>query len=384
MNNFKKLLYYIYHFINIKENKQKKELSKKIDKFFINNTKLKEFKDGGRTWKDIFNMCLRQPLWEYELKNFNEIFEGFSNEEIKLIKNAKSSNDFSAPVVVCVQRNNQSYLNEFLPYYRNLGVKHFIFIDNNSKDSSYNFLLNQDDVTLYEAKYPYGGGKKCGWSLQAIARNGLNHWYLWLDSDEFIAYAHMETIKLNEYVKMLDAKNIKNVGGFMLDMYPNGNIMDGSDDNSFYKDYKYFDSNSNYYKFAGDNLFGGMRNRVLGLDNIRLDKTPLVYCDKNNIPTGSHDTLPKRFDLVNNYGCVLKHYKFMPSSGNKFIMNACNVNNGYRNQLAQQKYVDLINKNLMYDGSAEFVDSSSLNAFPYVKDMIGKEIKKEFTNRIKI
>lgn len=62
-------------------------------------------------------MCLRQPLWEYELKNFNEIFEGFSNEEIKLIKNAKSSNDFSAPVVVCVQRNNQSYLNEFLPYY---------------------------------------------------------------------------------------------------------------------------------------------------------------------------------------------------------------------------------------------------------------------------
>lgn len=371
MNSFKKFLYYIYHFVNIKENKKKQSISKKIDKFFNSDINSNAFKDGSQTWKDIFNMCLKQPLWEYELDNFSEMFEGFSNEKIKLIKRAKSCDDFSAPVVVCVQRNNQTYLNEFLPYYRNLGVKHFIFIDNNSNDSSYNFLLDQDDVTLYESKYPYSGRKKCGWSLQAIAENGLNHWYLWLDSDEFIVYPNIESVKLNEYIKILDANNIKNFGGFMLDMYPNGCIMSSSDDNLFYKDYRYFDKNSDYYKFAGDNLFGGMRNRVLGLDNIRLDKTPLVYCDKSNIPVGSHDTLPKRFDLVNNFGCVLKHYKFLPSSGNKFKANAKDTNNGYQNQLAQQKYVDLINKDLMYEGSVEFIDSSSLNVFPYVKDMVG-------------
>lgn len=361
---FKQALANVYLILNLKCKKQKNKLKDKIME-----TPIKGDFDCDK-WKNIFINFLKEPLWDYEIDNIESYFDGFSKEPIELVKYAKTKDDFSGPVVICAEKNNLIYLKELLPYYRNLGVSHFVFIDNDSNDQSYNFLLKQEDVTLFKAPYKFNGLRKVGWKLQALATIGLNHWYLWLDSDEFIVYKHMEEKNLCEYIEELDKRKVINVGGFMLDMYPDDEIMNGKNNDDFITNYKYFDKDNQYYVFNNDNLFGGMRNRTLGLNNIRLDKTPLIYCKEDNLPFGNHDTLKKRIGITNNFGCVLKHYKFIPNSKDIFIKRATANDSGYANKTAQEKYANLIEKNLMCDLSQEYKDSSSLDVFPYLKDFL--------------
>ena len=74
-----------------------------------------------------------------------------------------------------------------------MGVRHFVFIDNGSGDGTEQFLMGQEDVTLYSAPWPFEHRRKSGWLLQAIEETGTDRWYLRLDSDEFLTWEGMET-----------------------------------------------------------------------------------------------------------------------------------------------------------------------------------------------
>ena len=194
----------------------------------------KEKDDWKKMFVDMYNFKSKSPSISYLVN----LFEGFAVEKLELIKESVNKDDYNAPIVVCTQKDNYIYLRKFLPYYRELGVKHFIFIDNNSSEESFHFLEGQDDVTLFKAPYPFKGMKKVGWKLQALSYVGLNHWCLWLDADEFLVYPEMEDIKLDKYVKILEKKGIQNVSGFMLDMYPSYKIFDEAEHpENFYEDY---------------------------------------------------------------------------------------------------------------------------------------------------
>ena len=58
-------------------------------------------------------------------------------------------------VLVCCQRNEKSRLTHFLEYYRNLGVEHFLFIDNDSSDSSLDYLSGFKDISIWTTNYSY-------------------------------------------------------------------------------------------------------------------------------------------------------------------------------------------------------------------------------------
>ena len=45
-------------------------------------------------------------------------------------------------ILLCVLRDEYILLEYFINYYEKLGVTHFIFIDNNSIDESFQYLLN--------------------------------------------------------------------------------------------------------------------------------------------------------------------------------------------------------------------------------------------------
>lgn len=323
-----------------------------------------EFSKDKDEWKQMFvDMCNSKP----PIVNFEKLFEGFVFERIKLIKEAVTKNNFDAPIVICTQKDNYVYLIKFLPYYRNLGVKHFVFIDNNSSDGSFDYLKAQDDVTLFSAPYAFNGTKKAGWKLQALSYIGLNHWYLWLDSDEFIVYPRMEEMKLHDYIQKLESKKIVNVRGFMLDMYPEYKLFDSAKSkDSFYSDYIYFDPDSNFYRMKNGKLSGGVRRRCLGI-NLRLDKTPLIYCKAGNIPRGNHSTYPAIKQPEENFGCVLKHYKFLPSEREKYKLIA-KADSGYSSVGSLQKYMDLDGISIKNRDSKVFLDSTALSLFPYVKD----------------
>jgi len=337
----------------------------------ISNANLSgKFSDENEAWQNIFRMMIDEK--SLSVSTIQLLYSGFAEEKLSLIKEAKTIKDFTSPVVVCTQKDNYVYLKKFLPYYRGLGVKHFVFIDNNSTDESYQYLLDQEDVTLFSAPYSFQGTKKAGWKLQALSYVGLNHWYLWLDSDEFLAYPQMESVKLDEYISYLSEHNIQNVGGFMLDMYPDYKLFEEDENpNNFYEDYVYFDPDSDYYHLEKGYLFGGMRGRCLDIYNLRLDKTPIIYCSETNIPCGNHSTVPSRKRLFKNYGCVLKHYKFLSSDKDKY-KEIAKPNSGYNSTKVLSKYMDLADMSVKDANSVKFIDSTSLSAFPYIKNMLSK------------
>lgn len=366
IDKVKKQLKILLNLLNPIKIKERHLLLKRIEDSFQNLDLPGSFSTEKEEWRKMFvdmSNCI-PPL-----KSLDNLLQGFAIERIELIKEAVTKDVFNAPVVICTQKDNYVYLKEFLPYYRSLGVKHFVFIDNNSTDMSFDYLKAQDDVTLFSAPYAFQGTKKAGWKLQALSYIGLNHWYLWLDSDEFITYPRMEEIKLPEYIKRLESKKIFNVGGFMLDMYPEYNLFDSTKSNeNFYSDYRYFDPDNNYYIVKNGRLFGGMRKRCLGV-NLRLDKTPLIYCKSGNIPRGNHATFPITEHPEENFGCILKHYKFLPSDKEKYKMIA-KGDSGYLSVKSLQKYLDLDSISIKNKDSKEFQDSKSLSFFPYIKDLV--------------
>ena len=176
-------------------------------------------------------------------------------------------------------------------------------------------------------------------------------------------------LNIYEYTKTLEDKGITSVSGFMLDMYPDYDLMDeGISPDTFYDDYKYFDKYSKYYKFIEKQLFGGMRGRVLGVYDLRLDKVPIIFCSKQTIPIGNHDIYPFKSMRLTPYGCALKHYKFLSTDAEIYKQRAKDNNSGYTSFESQQKYLELLGRNVRDEYSVEYVDSKTLNLFPFLTD----------------
>lgn len=52
-------------------------------------------------------------------------------------------------------RNERIRLSYFLRYYRDLGVDHFLFVDNDSDDGTREYLAEQEDCSVWTTKASY-------------------------------------------------------------------------------------------------------------------------------------------------------------------------------------------------------------------------------------
>lgn len=127
-------------------------------------------------------------------------------------------------VVACL-RNEALRLPFFLTHHRQLGVAHFLLIDNDSNDGSRDFLLSQPDVTLFHTTQSYAASN-CGinWQNEVLNSFAVDHWTLILDIDEFFIFPGYETRKLSELIHYLEGVRANAMLAPMLDMYPDGPI----------------------------------------------------------------------------------------------------------------------------------------------------------------
>lgn len=207
-------------------------------------------------------------------------------------------------------RNEEIRLPFFLKYYRNLGVNHFILVDNHSSDGSLAQLKGQPDISIWQTGHSYKTSHfGVDWLNCLQSRYGHGHWTLVVDPDEFFIYPFCDNRPLRALTDWLDANETRSFGAMLLDMYPKGPILDqtyrsGQDPLEIAS---WFDP-GNYTVEPNDrflNLWiqGGPRARMFFVKTPRrapaLNKIPLVKWQRGyTYISSTHMLLPRGLNVV--------------------------------------------------------------------------------------
>ena len=232
-------------------------------------------------------------------------------------------------LLVSTLRNEDVRLPYFLKYYRDLGVNHFLMIDNDSDDGGREYLADQSDVSLWSTGKSYKRSRfGIDWVNWLLMRYGHGHWTLVVDPDELFVFPFCDTRPIRALTDWLDASSIKSFSAMLLDMYPKGPISAipyrrGDDPLDIAN---WFDS-GNYAiqrnpSFGNLWIQGGPRARAFFQDNPErapaLNKVPLVKWDRRYAYVSSTPMLlPRGLNLVyDEWGGekasgILLHTKFL-------------------------------------------------------------------------
>lgn len=232
-------------------------------------------------------------------------------------------------LLFCTLRNERLRLPFFLSYYREMGVGHFLFVDNGSDDGSREYLAMQGDVSVWSTQASYRQARfGMDWLTLLQRRHGHNHWCLTVDADEFLVYPFCETRPLRALTDWLDLSQVRSFSTLLLDMYPKGDpgLQPYVEGQNPFDLAAWFDS-GNYSISRNDrygNLWiqGGPRARVFFADKPAsapaLNKIPLVKWNRRYAYVNStHMLLPRGLNLVyDGWGGekasgVLLHAKFL-------------------------------------------------------------------------
>ena len=232
-------------------------------------------------------------------------------------------------LLFCTIRNEAVRLPFFLKYYRDMGVNHFLFVDNGSDDGGIEYLSKQPDVSIWRAN---GGYKRSrfgmDWQNWLLRKYATGHWCVVVDPDEFFIYPFCDTRPLRALTDWLDASSIRSFPAMLLDLYPKGPIsqvpyqkgQDPLDISCWFDSGNYTIKRNARY----GNLWiqGGPRARMFFSDNPQrapaLNKIPLVKWDRSYAYVSStHMLLPRGLNLVyDEWGGekasgILLHTKFL-------------------------------------------------------------------------
>ncbi len=213
-------------------------------------------------------------------------------------------------LLMSVIRNEKIRLPFFLEYYRKLGIDHFLFVDNNSDDGSFEFLKEQADVSVWRTTTSYKrAGYGLDWSNYILRKYAHGHWVLTVDPDEFFIYPYCDTRPIRALTDWLDGSAVRSFGTMLIDMYPEGSVdaepyREGQDP---FEIARWFDPGNYMITKNPDykNLWiqGGPRARVFFRENPSkapaLNKIPLVKWDRRYVYVSStHSLLPRGLNQV--------------------------------------------------------------------------------------
>jgi len=238
-------------------------------------------------------------------------------------------------LLVSTVRNEAIRIPFFLQYYRNMGVNHFLFVDNDSTDGFMDHVAGMPDVSVWYTNASYKSANfGVDWMNALKRRYAHGHWTLVVDPDEFFIYPFCDSRPIKALTDWLDNSSIRSFSAMLLDMYPKGRL-----DEFTYtvgqnplEITSWFDA-GNYTiekNQAYGNLWiqGGPRARAFFADRPKqapaLNKIPLVKWDRNYAYVSStHNLLPRGLNLVyESWGGekpsgMLLHTKFLNTFADK-------------------------------------------------------------------
>jgi hypothetical protein len=278
-------------------------------------------------------------LWEkyrLRLRRKRLLVRAFrKRRELRLRTDHTAKISRNAVLLFSVVRNERVRLSYFLQYYREMGVEHFLFVDNGSDDGTGDFLAEQPDVSLWQTNHEYQHSRHgLDWLNWLLRSYGRRHWTLTVDVDEFFVYPFCDSRPVRALTDWLDTHAIRSFPAMLLDMYPKGPIAARpyAEGQNPFEIADGFDSGN--YMISKNSLYGnlwiqgGPRARTFFANNPlnapSLNKIPLVKWHQSYVYVNStHMLLPRGLNLVyassggeKASGCLL-HAKFLSTFSEK-------------------------------------------------------------------
>ncbi|WP_116600286.1 glycosyltransferase family 2 protein [Primorskyibacter marinus] len=256
-------------------------------------------------------------------------------------------------LLVSTMRNELVRLPYFLEYYRELGVLHFLIVDNDSSDGTREYLQDQPDISLWTTKDSYRAARfGVDWTNWLLRRYAHGHWALVVDPDEFFVFPFCDTRPIQALTDWLDSSSVRSFGAMLLDMYPKGPLETHpyTAGQNPLEIAPWFDAGNYTIQRNPDfwNLWiqGGPRARVFFADKPKqapaLNKVPLVRWDRRYAYVSStHMLLPRGLNIVydksggEKASGILMHMKFL----NTFAAKAEEELNRGQHSAASKEYI---------------------------------------------
>jgi hypothetical protein len=300
-------------------------------------------------------------------------------KQISVVRDQTNQISTDGILVFATVRNEIVRLPYFLKHYRDLGVEHFLIVDNASDDGTAAFLADQPDVSIWSTTHSYRlarfGVDWLGWLQWQF---GDGHWCLTVDADELLVYPEYKARDLRQLTEWLGDQGQDAFGALMLDLYPKGPLQEATyvpgDDPTQTLDW--FDGENYREQLHGyyGNLWiqGGVRERAFFADDPAraptLNKTPLVrWSWRYAYVSSTHQILPIRlhdvFDFTGNSKAsgVLLHTKFLPIVTDK---SAEELERGqhFQSTALYADYHQKLSENpdLWYEGSCQYTGPEQL------------------------
>lgn len=317
-----------------------------------------------------------------EIKYIKEISEYYikglkHSRELRCVQNNTKSISKKDIVLFCTLKNEAHRIDFFLDYYRKLGVRHFVLVDNGSSDGLMELLGGCEDVSVF---YTEGSYKESNFGMHwlnfLLWKYGVGRWCLTCDPDEFLVYPYMDSRDLYDLTDYLGSVGQESFFAPMIDMYSDGLVSDTylASGQSPLSVCRFFDAAS-YTKqfnkgFKNFYIQGGVRQRVFSKERPEaspaLNKVPLIKWNLYSAYVSSmHMAIPRRFNNAcapHKTSGALLHFKFIGQLQEKVAEEL--VSKQHYNDSAEYKLYGKVidNQDLLYaDGvSAEYKDWRTL------------------------
>lgn len=221
-------------------------------------------------------------------------------------------------VVVCLVRNGEYYVRSFIEHYNSLGVKHIVFLDNNSTDRTAMIARQYGNTIVLKNKLPF---KKYVHEFRRylLDRYSRNCWCLCVDIDEFFDYPYSNRIDLVAFLDYLNGRGYKAVATQMLDMFSQEPLVRGRATREFQRgEYPYYDISDIEKRNRMDarskkaifSHHGGIRKRIFDYSDFTLSKSALVSLSRELTSDRYYNHRIRGKAPMADVSCVLFHYKF--------------------------------------------------------------------------
>lgn len=282
-------------------------------------------------------------------------------------------------IAFSVVRNGMPWLGTFLRHHRELGIRHFVILDNGSQDGTIAYLRAQDDVTLLASDAVYRHYENT-FKRFLCNRFGQDRWCLFVDVDELLAYPGMDRRSLEELAKFASDRGYTAVVTQMLDLYPDLPLAEmppteNLDMRELCQFYELTDiERTNYSDKTGIGApeaiashSGGVRRRMFGTNN-GLTKVSLFFNGRGVRAFHNwHHVLGVR---IADFTVALLHYPFTRSFRDKVLEAARSGRYGWLTTDEYRSYATVMADNpsvamqsdasMRYDGPKQLVDQGFL------------------------